>query len=101
MVFVEKHMADLTGRTALTMSTAVVVIGRNEGERLALCLRSVLGCCSRVVYVDSGSKDGSPGLAARMGVETLTLDSARLFSAARGRNEGFLRLRKLFPSLKY
>ncbi len=39
----------------------VVVIGRNEGERLRRCLESVLGATPGVVYVDSGSSDGSPG----------------------------------------
>ena len=34
-------------------------IGRNEGERLKACLRSLVGVCSRVVYVDSGSHDDS------------------------------------------
>ena len=31
----------------------VVVIGRNEGERLRRCLRSVIGQAAAVVYVDS------------------------------------------------
>ena len=37
----------------------VVAIGRNEGERLRRCLESVRKQCAHVVYVDSGSKDGS------------------------------------------
>lgn len=38
----------------------VVVIGRNEGERLLRCLSSVLQQALATVYVDSGSSDGSP-----------------------------------------
>src|SRR4051794_34576453 len=37
----------------------IVVIGRNEGERLVRCLRSVVGRAENIVYVDSGSSDGS------------------------------------------
>ena len=40
----------------------VVVIGRNEGQRLERCLRSLQGT-DKVMYVDSGSTDGSPHLA--------------------------------------
>jgi len=36
----------------------IVVIGRNEGERLMRCLESVRGR-GLIVYVDSGSTDGS------------------------------------------
>jgi hypothetical protein len=36
----------------------VVVIGRNEGQRLITCLGSV-STAAKVVYVDSGSTDGS------------------------------------------
>jgi glycosyltransferase involved in cell wall biosynthesis len=38
---------------------AIVVIGRNEGERLKRCLRAALAATATVVYVDSGSVDGS------------------------------------------
>jgi len=44
---------------------AIVAIGRNEGERLKRCLRSVVGKARTVVYVDSGSADGSAEFAAR------------------------------------
>src|SRR4051794_35223241 len=47
----------------------VVAIGRNEGERLRLCLESVVGHAQAVVYVDSGSSDGSVELARSLGVE--------------------------------
>jgi len=71
---------------------AVVVIGRNEGERLVRALRSVAGC-ARVVYVDSGSSDGSVAAAPREGAEVVALDTSVPFTAARGRNAGLQHLR--------
>src|SRR5437868_14070964 len=52
----------------------VVAIGRNEGERLRRCLESVDDRAEAVVYVDSGSTDGSIELAHSLGVQTLALD---------------------------
>lgn len=72
---------------------AAIVIGRNEGERLRACLASVLGGAGLVIYVDSGSTDGSPDLAAAMGAEVVMLDLARPFTAARARNAGLAALR--------
>lgn len=66
----------------------IVVIGRNEGSRLRTCLEAVRGLGVPVVYVDSGSSDGSADLGRAMGAEVLELDPARPFSAARARNEG-------------
>ena len=40
-----------------------VVIGRNEGQRLVRCLESLLGRVAHIVYVDSGSTDGSVAMA--------------------------------------
>jgi GT2 family glycosyltransferase len=68
---------------------AIVAIGRNEGERLKSCLRSVLNRARTVVYVDSGSVDGSPQYAASVNCRVVQLDPLRPFSAARARNEGF------------
>lgn len=70
-----------------------VVIGRNEGARLAACLASLAGRVRHVVYVDSGSTDGSPEVAAAAGAEVVALDPRRPFTAARARNEGLARLR--------
>ena len=47
------------------MTPAAVVIGRNEGRRLERSLDSVLATGLPVVYVDSGSTDGTPGPIAR------------------------------------
>ena len=79
----------------------VVVIGRNEGQRLQRCLASLAGCAQQVVYVDSGSTDGSQALARGLGVEVLALDMTRPFTAARARNEGFASLQSLLPTLRY
>lgn len=72
---------------------AAIVIGRDEGERLAACLASVIGAADPVIYVDSGSSDGSPARAAAMGAEVVALDLSRPFTAARARNAGLAALR--------
>jgi len=83
------------------MSIGVVVIGRNEGERLRRCLESVTGIVDRVAYVDSGSTDGSVEMALGMGVGVVELDLHIPFTAARARNEGVKMLLKLDASLNY
>ncbi len=72
---------------------SVVVIGRNEGERLMRCLESVrsmtpAGGGMEILYADSASTDGSPERAATLGARVLTLTSGRP-TAARGRNAGW------------
>lgn len=80
--------------------TAIVVIGRNEGVRLQRCLESARRQCANIVYVDSGSTDGSIAYARAMGVDLLQLDPALPFSAARGRNEGCAWLAAKDPELE-
>ena len=74
----ETAQAHLTASSSALNSDSpdvgVVVIGRNEGERLRRCLVSVRSQADRVVYVDSGSSDGSPHVAAALGVEVVQLD---------------------------
>jgi GT2 family glycosyltransferase len=77
-----------------------VVIGRNEGERLKRCLTSLAGAAC-VVYVDSGSSDGSVQHARRVAVDVVELDTSIPFTAARARNAGFRRLRDKTPDLRY
>ena len=78
----------------------VVVIGRNEGERLRLCLRSLLvQSVGVVIYVDSGSSDDSVALAAALGVEVVPLDMSLPFTAARARNAGAQRLLEQSPGV--
>jgi len=72
---------------------AAVAIGRNEGARLERCLGSLAGKVRRLIYVDSGSTDGSVAAAERLGAEVIDLDTDRPFTAARARNTGLARVR--------
>jgi glycosyltransferase involved in cell wall biosynthesis len=65
-----------------------VVIGRNEGARLIGCLQSLRGQVRQLVYVDSGSSDGSVEAARGLGAVVVALDMAQPFTAARARNAG-------------
>lgn len=71
-----------------TGAVDAIVIGRNEGARLVACLASLSGQVRRIVYVDSGSTDGSPAAAAAAGAQVVMLDTAAPFTAARARNAG-------------
>jgi GT2 family glycosyltransferase len=84
----------------LTAKIGAVVIGRNEGDRLKRCLSS-LSALKSVVYVDSGSTDGSPQWATDRGVEVIRLDMKLPFTAARARNAGFRRLQEIAPNVEY
>lgn len=79
----------------------IVVIGRNEAERLERSLDSALAEGLPVVYVDSGSTDGSPQAALARGCAVLRLDPARPFSAARARNEGVEEILRRDPDLEH
>jgi len=79
----------------------VVAIGRNEGDRLRRCLESVIGQVRQVVYVDSGSTDGSAAMARSLGADVVDLDLSIPFTAARARNAGLERLVSLHPDLAY
>jgi len=78
----------------------VVVIGRNEGERLKRCLRSI-PTGYQVVYVDSGSNDGSVAFAHSTGAVIIELDTRSGFTAARARNAGWRRLMDREPALEF
>lgn len=84
-----------------TDRVGVVAIGRNEGQRLESCLVSAVSASPAVVYVDSGSTDGSVELARGMNAEVVELDMATPFSAARARNAGLERLRRTWPTVEY
>lgn len=81
-------------------SMAAVVIGRNEGTRLEPSLRSVLEAGLAVIYVDSGSSDGSVDTARRLNVPVHELDPKRPFSAARARNEGLNFILSKWPDIE-
>jgi hypothetical protein len=80
-------MLDMLG----TAKLGLVVIGRNEGERLARCFVSVRSIPNRI-YVDSGSTDGSVALAQGEGLTVVELPQPPHFTAARARNAGLARL---------
>ena len=90
----------MTGtQPSMLTDVAAVVIGRNEGERLRRCLASLVGRVARVVYVDSGSTDGSVEMARGMGVDVLALDMRQPFTAARARNAGFQQALQALPNV--
>jgi glycosyltransferase involved in cell wall biosynthesis len=78
---------------------AAVVIGRNEGGRLIKSLNSIRSQVDCVVYVDSGSTDGSAQAAIELGAHVVNLDRAPAFSAARARNQGFAAVKALRPEI--
>jgi cellulose synthase/poly-beta-1,6-N-acetylglucosamine synthase-like glycosyltransferase len=72
---------------------SVVVIGRNEGERLTRCLQSVQamtnpGGAVEMIYVDSDSRDDSIQRAEALGAKVISVKPERP-SAALGRNAGW------------
>jgi len=91
-------MADMNSRKE---SIGVVVIGRNEGERLRQCLTSSVNRNSYVVYVDSGSTDNSLNIARDLNVSIVELDMTTPFTAARARNAGFKHLIENCPHIEY
>jgi cellulose synthase/poly-beta-1,6-N-acetylglucosamine synthase-like glycosyltransferase len=81
---------DVTGECPVL---SVVAIGRNEGVRLGRCLQSInrmrpLQGSVEVIYVDSGSTDGSLERAAQFKVKVKRLESANPCAAA-ARNAGW------------
>lgn len=83
------------------VAVGLVAIGRNEGERLRRCLESAKRQVDKLVYVDSGSSDGSVELARALGADVVELDLTQPFTAARARNAGFARLKQRVPELAY
>ncbi len=82
----------------------VVTIGRNEGERLIRCLKSLTMQLPEgvpIVYVDSGSTDGSVAAAESLSIHAIDLDMSLPFTMARGRNVGFNYLAEHFKDIEY
>jgi glycosyltransferase involved in cell wall biosynthesis len=88
-------------RVSACAGLGVVVIGRNEGERLIRCLESLRDQAACVVYVDSGSTDGSVEKGHALANAVVQLDMRKPFTAARARNEGFARLLQIHAGLDY
>lgn len=75
------------------VAVSVVIIGRNEGQRLENCIRSVQSAdwkavVHEVLYVDSRSTDASVAMAQSHGVSTLVLPEGPM-CAAKARNLGW------------
>jgi glycosyltransferase involved in cell wall biosynthesis len=89
-----EESAQFDCKAALQPTLSVVVIGRNEGQRLVKCLESIARvktvAIREVIYVDSASTDGSAELAAKRGAFSITVQSERP-TAALGRNTGWQR----------
>lgn len=83
----------------------IVIIGRNEGERLATCLNSIRASVDAnvvdVVYVDSNSTDNSCEIALAYRANVIQLDTSIPFTAARARNAGAKVLLERHPEAKY
>jgi GT2 family glycosyltransferase len=81
---------------------AVVAIGRNEGRRMVDCLQAAMKQSpGSVIYVDSGSTDGSVARARDLGAVVLELDTAIPFTAARARNFGLEYVRANLPDTEF
>ena len=87
--------------TLRTACVGVVAIGRNEGQRLQRCLESLHGKTQTIVYVDSGSTDGSVEMARSLTSAVVELDLSIPFTAARARNQGFKKLIALQADTDY
>jgi GT2 family glycosyltransferase len=104
----KKAIQDIPGSAELGILTSAdnqvrygaVVIGRNEGDRLKRCLLS-LSDAALVVYVDSGSTDGSAQWARDQGADVVEFDLSAPFTAARARNSGYRRQCAIKPELEF
>jgi glycosyltransferase involved in cell wall biosynthesis len=84
-----------------TKKIGVVIIGRNEGERLVKCLASINKQNNHIVYVDSNSSDNSVEIAKNTGADVIDLDMSKPFSAARARNTGWQFLLAQYPDIEF
>jgi len=80
-------------------SVGVVIIGRNEGERLKKCLSSILEKNIPLIYVDSDSKDDSSEYAKSLNINVVELSVNSPINAAIARNAGFKRLLELYNQI--
>jgi cellulose synthase/poly-beta-1,6-N-acetylglucosamine synthase-like glycosyltransferase len=94
-------MSPATSPAQKLEDVGVVVIGRNEGQRLIRCLESVKGKTGALIYVDSASEDQSVANARRIGAEVVELDANVPFTAARARNAGVERIKDIAPDVEF
>jgi glycosyltransferase involved in cell wall biosynthesis len=96
-----KALIKMDNQSVISGCLGIVVIGRNEGNRLIKCLHSVLKVKAPAVYVDSQSSDNSVAEAESLNVTTVILNTSKPINAARARNEGFNNLIHNYPSIQY
>lgn len=75
-------------------NVSVIVIGRNEAQRIEKCLRSVFASLpksdeSEVIYVDSASEDDTVAIASRFPIRILQLRQSWKLSPSAGRYIGY------------
>ncbi|MES2636311.1 MAG: glycosyltransferase [Pseudomonadota bacterium] len=85
----------------MNVEVGVVIIGRNEGDRLIQCLKSLSKFTPQIVYVDSSSSDNSLEEAKNHGAHAVSLDMSQGFTAARARNAGFKKIIEIYPDLTF
>ncbi len=85
----------------LSALIGIVIVGQNKGDRLHRALCSALSDNHTVVYVDSGSTDGSVPLAKSLGVEVVELSPQEACTPASAYNRGIERLQSVAPSAEF
>ena len=65
------------------MEISAAIIGKNSTKSLEYTILSLKGICNQIVFVDTGSDDQTPQLAARLGAEVYFFDWQNDFSLAR------------------
>ena len=98
-IYAENQLS--VGEKEPVITLGVVIIGRNEGERLRQAILSVGQQAQAIVYVDSGSADNSVTLAQQLHCHVVNLEMNKPFSAARGRNAGLQHLLAHYPTLQF
>jgi glycosyltransferase involved in cell wall biosynthesis len=90
----DSHSLESKPTDFLGSTLSIVVIGRNEGQRLAQCFESIRAIRGferiQLIYADSASSDGSAELAAQYGAQVIVVYPERP-TAAIGRNAGWRR----------
>ncbi len=86
---------------SLNDEVTVVIIGRNEGQRLLACLNSLETCLPNIIYVDSNSTDDSVKNAQNFGATVVSLNLSKPFTAARARNFGARQVAESFPNTAF
>ncbi len=85
----------------LLTNLGIVLIGRNERAHLKRAIDSLPLGINSVIYVDSGSADGSAEYIEAQHFPVHRLSSDKPFSAARARQEGFEILLTRFPYVEW